>query len=128
MAGDHDDGIRHAQSGQTRPDARVKTRSSWTLFAPLGACALLAGWIALSAANMRLGDFSSLLYGLAGLIVFSDALDFGLRLYVHRRHTAAAADPRRSGMSPLSIDLTAGGSPGPPHGNTPPARPSAPTF
>ena len=79
---------------------------SWTLFAPLGACALLAGWIALSAANIRPGDLSLLLYGLAGLIVFTDALDFGLRLYVHRRHTAAASDYGRTEMSRLSIDLT----------------------
>ena len=98
MPSNHDD---------TGPDARVKMRRSWTLFAPLGACAVLAGWIALSAANVRLGDFSPLIYGLAGLIVFTDALDFGLRLYVHRRHTAAAADLGRSEMSRLSIDLTA---------------------
>src|SRR5260221_7370062 len=113
MAGDHDDGIRHAQSGQTRPDARVKTRSSWTLFAPLGACALLAGWIALSAANMRLGDFSSLLYGLAGPVGFSEPLGFWLCLCLHSRHTAAGAPPRRGGKSPASRAISAGWSPAP---------------
>jgi cellulose synthase/poly-beta-1,6-N-acetylglucosamine synthase-like glycosyltransferase len=45
--------------------------------------------------------------------VFTDALDFGLRLYVHRRHTAAAAALGRSEVSRLSIDLTAAGPAGP---------------
>ena len=32
---------------------RLKVERSWTLFAPAAACALLAGWIALTAANFR---------------------------------------------------------------------------
>jgi len=84
----------------------MKFRHSWSLFAPLGVCVLLAGWIALAAANLQPSDFSWLIYGLASLIVFTDTLDFGLRLYVHRRHTAAAADLGGSEVSRLSIDLT----------------------
>jgi cellulose synthase/poly-beta-1,6-N-acetylglucosamine synthase-like glycosyltransferase len=80
--------------------------SSWTSFAPLGVCALLAGWIALSAANLGPDDFSLLLYGLASLVVFTDAVDFGLRLYAHRRHTAVA-DLGRSETARMSIDLNA---------------------
>ena len=96
-----------------RLDPPVRTRRSWTLFAPLGVCALLTGWIALLATNISPSDFSLLIYGLASLIVFTDALDFGLRLYVHRRHTAADADLGRSEMSRLSIDLTAARPDGP---------------
>jgi len=58
-------------------------------------------------------DFSWLMYALASLIVFTDTLDFGLRLYVHRRHTAAAADLGGSEVSRLSIDLTGVRSGGP---------------
>ena len=79
----------------------------WTLVVPLSAYALLAGWIALSAANVQAEQFSLLFYGLANIIVFTDALDFGLRLYVHRRHTAVAAEPDRGEMRQLSIDLAA---------------------
>jgi len=86
---------------------RLNTPRPWTLFAPLIVYALLAGWVALSAANVQAEDFSFLIYGLANVIVFTDALDFGLRLYVHRRHTAAASELGRSEMRQLSIDLTA---------------------
>ncbi len=90
----------------------MKIKRTWTLFAPLGVCALLAGWIALSAANVQADDFSILLYGLANLIVFTDAIDFGLRLYVHRRHTAVASDLGRGEMRQVSIDLAAARSTG----------------
>jgi cellulose synthase/poly-beta-1,6-N-acetylglucosamine synthase-like glycosyltransferase len=73
--------------------------------APLAVCGLLGGWIALSAANAEVASFSMLVYALANLIVFTDALDFVLRLYLKRRHTATA---RGSGRErELSIDLTA---------------------
>jgi cellulose synthase/poly-beta-1,6-N-acetylglucosamine synthase-like glycosyltransferase len=85
---------------------RFNLKRPWTLFAPLSVGALLVGWIALSAANDQ-DDFSFLIYGLANLIVFTDALDFGLRLYVHRRHTAAASELGRGEMRQLSIDLAA---------------------
>jgi cellulose synthase/poly-beta-1,6-N-acetylglucosamine synthase-like glycosyltransferase len=81
------------------------SRRPWPLLAPLGVYALLLGWIAFSAANVEGYDFSFLLYGLANLIVFTDAIDFGLRLYAHRRHTAVAADLSRGAVRQLSIDL-----------------------
>jgi len=97
---------RTAGDGGARRRERRNTRRSWPLFAPLSVCVLLAGWIAVSAANSQ-DDFSFLIYGLANLIVFTDALDFGLRLYVHRRHTAAASELGRAEMRQLSIDLAA---------------------
>ena len=63
-------------------------------------CALLTVWIALSAANMQAASFSLLIYGLANLIVYTDALDFMLRLYVRRRNTATAPAPKRTATSP----------------------------
>ncbi len=82
----------------------MKINTPWSLLAPLGVCALLTGWIALSAANVQAASFSLLIYGLANLIVFTDALDFILRLHVRRRHiaTAPTEDNRH-----LSIDLAA---------------------
>ena len=77
---------------------------SWPFLAPLAVCGLLTGWIALSAANVQAASFSLLIYGLANLIVYTDALDFVLRLYVRRRNTATATatDDNRN----LSIDLS----------------------
>jgi len=97
---------RTAGGSGERGRERLNTRRPWSLFAPLSVCVLLAGWIALSAVNDQ-DDFSLLIYGLANLIVFTDALDFGLRLYVHRRHTAAASELGRGEMRQLSIDLAA---------------------
>ena len=80
-------------------------RRAWTLLAPAAVCALLTGWIVLSAANVQAASMSLLIYGLANLIVYTDALDFLLRLHVRRRHTATAAatDDNRN----VSIDLAA---------------------
>jgi cellulose synthase/poly-beta-1,6-N-acetylglucosamine synthase-like glycosyltransferase len=77
------------------------------LLAPLGVCLLLLGWIALAALDVQPADWSLLVYGLANLIVFTDALDFGLRLYAHRRHTAVAGELGRDEVRELSIDLGA---------------------
>ncbi len=82
----------------------MKPDTPWTLLAPLGVCLLLTGWIALSAANLQTASFSLLVYGLANLIVYTDALDFILRLHVRRRHIAAA--PTEENRY-LSIDLAA---------------------
>jgi len=82
----------------------VKPNTPWTLIAPLGVCLLLSGWIALSAANLQTASFSLLVYGLANLIVYTDALDFILRLHVRRRHIATA--PTEENRH-LSIDITA---------------------
>jgi cellulose synthase/poly-beta-1,6-N-acetylglucosamine synthase-like glycosyltransferase len=83
----------------------MKVNRTWTLFAPAAACAVLAGWIALSAANSRAANFSALLLVLANLIVYTDGFDFLLRRYVHRRHTAMAG--AAGARSSLSIDLAA---------------------
>jgi cellulose synthase/poly-beta-1,6-N-acetylglucosamine synthase-like glycosyltransferase len=82
----------------------VTAAKSWAVFAPLGVCALLAMWIGLSAANVQAASVSLLVYGLANLIVYTDAIDFALRLYVRRRNTAVmtATDDNRG----VSIDLT----------------------
>jgi cellulose synthase/poly-beta-1,6-N-acetylglucosamine synthase-like glycosyltransferase len=82
----------------------VKFDTPWSLLAPLGVCLLLAGWVALSAANVQAASFSLLVYGLANLIVYTDALDFILRLHVRRRHIATA--PTEENRH-LSIDLWA---------------------
>lgn len=83
----------------------MKFDTPWSLLAPLGVCALLTGWIVLSAANVQAASFSVLLYGLANLIVYTDALDFILRLHVRRRHIATARDDLDNRH--LSIDLAA---------------------
>ena len=82
----------------------MKFNTPWSLLAPLGVCLLLTGWIALSAANIQAASFSLLIYGLANLIVYTDALDFILRLHVRRRHIATA--PTEENRH-LSIDLAA---------------------
>lgn len=82
-------------------------RRPWPLLVPLGVYALLLGWIAFSAASVQGYDLLFLLYGLANFIVFTDAVDFGLRLYVHRRHTAVTAGLSRGALRQLSIDLPA---------------------
>src|ERR1700752_3496661 len=79
----------------------------WSLLAPLGVYALLLAWIGFSAASVQGYDFSYVLYGLANLIVLTDAMDFGLRLSGHRRHTAVTADLSRGAVRQLSIDLPA---------------------
>jgi cellulose synthase/poly-beta-1,6-N-acetylglucosamine synthase-like glycosyltransferase len=84
----------------------MSSRRSWSLLAPLGVCALLVGWIALHIANSRAIGFSLLLFAVANLIVYTDAFDFALRLYMRRRSATAvgqvaAEDP----LTDVSIDL-----------------------
>jgi cellulose synthase/poly-beta-1,6-N-acetylglucosamine synthase-like glycosyltransferase len=81
----------------------MKLQHSWTLLAPAAVCALLTVWIVLSAANVQAASVSLLIYGLANLIVYTDALDFLLRLHVRRRHTATAS-PTEDNRN-VSIDL-----------------------
>ena len=81
----------------------MRAGRSGGLLAPAAVCALLVGWIVLAAANVAAASVSLVIYALANLIVYTDALDLLLRLHVRRRHTAAAtssADNRN-----LSIDL-----------------------
>ena len=82
----------------------MTTRRFVTIAAPLAVCALLCGWVVLSAANAEAASFSMLVYALANLIVYTDALDFALRLYMKRRHTATARGTGRE--REISIDLT----------------------
>ena len=83
----------------------MTTRRFVSVAAPLAVCALLGGWIALSAANAEAASFSMLVYALANLVVYTDALDFALRLYMRRRHTATARGTGRE--REISIDLAA---------------------
>lgn len=85
----------------------MKARRSSPLLAPMLACALLAGWIALSASGDRNRNFSVLVAILANFIVYTDAIDLLLRLYARRRHSGAST-------AELSIDLAAA-SPAAPH-------------
>lgn len=81
----------------------MKATSPWTLMAPAAVCALLSVWIVLAAANVQAASVSLLIYGLANLIVYTDALDLLLRLHVRRRHTATASAPADNRN--VSIDL-----------------------
>ncbi len=96
--------IRTASSAGTaspvRTGSAVARRRHSPLFAPLAACVLLAGWIALSAIGDQAQTFSVLIALLANFIVYTDAADLLLRLYARRRHTST------SGVE-LSIDLAA---------------------
>ncbi|HTV52688.1 MAG TPA: glycosyltransferase family 2 protein [Steroidobacteraceae bacterium] len=84
----------------------MTTRRWVGLLAPLGVCSLLVAWVGLSAANLQAASFSMLVYGLANLIVYTDALDFVLRLYMRRRHTAVLGRPSLTRLD-VSVDLTA---------------------
>src|SRR6185503_20140508 len=66
--------------GDARRGLRVRAERSGALLGPFAAVALLGTCIALSAANVRPASFSWLAYVLANLIVYTDALDFLLRL------------------------------------------------
>jgi cellulose synthase/poly-beta-1,6-N-acetylglucosamine synthase-like glycosyltransferase len=78
-------------------------RPSIRLLAPAAVCVLLTGWIVLAAANAQTASISLLIYGLANLIVYTDAIDFFLRLHVRRRHTATAGASEANRN--ISIDL-----------------------
>jgi cellulose synthase/poly-beta-1,6-N-acetylglucosamine synthase-like glycosyltransferase len=84
----------------------MTTRRFVSIAAPLAVCGLLVGWVVLSAANAEAASFSTLVYALANLIVFTDVLDFLLRLYMKRRHTATARGTGRE--HEISIDLNPG--------------------
>jgi cellulose synthase/poly-beta-1,6-N-acetylglucosamine synthase-like glycosyltransferase len=76
--------------------------------APLAVCGLLAGWIALCVANAQAAGFSILVMAVANLIVYTDALDFALRLYMRRRHTVAPGGvPEGNRNGNLSVNLAA---------------------
>ncbi len=78
------------------------------MLAPLAVCILLAAWIALSVANAREIGFSILIFAVANLIVYTDALDFALRLYMRRRNTVGTSGISGSEqIKDISIDLDA---------------------
>jgi len=79
-------------------------KQRWRILAPLGVCAFLTLWIALSAANARAASYSVIVYVMANLIVYTDAIDFALRLFMRRRHRASTLDTEELGD--VSMDLT----------------------
>lgn len=80
----------------------------WLVLPPLAVCALLAGWIALSLSTAHAYGFSIFFFALTNLIVYTDALDFAMRLYMRRRHTASAGSSvRNMSGGNLSINLAA---------------------
>jgi cellulose synthase/poly-beta-1,6-N-acetylglucosamine synthase-like glycosyltransferase len=85
----------------------VKPLRAWSLLAPLAVCVLLAGWIVLSVANAQTVGFSVFVFAVANVIVYADALDFALRLYMRRRHTLAAGGGYSQRNGGLSINLSA---------------------
>src|SRR6201996_2996522 len=86
----------------------MKVLKSWSVLAPLSVCGLLAGWIVLSVANAQAVGFSIFLFAVANLIVYTDAIDFAIRLYMRRRHTAAAGGLSESSQfGNVSINLAA---------------------
>ncbi len=86
----------------------MNAKRVWAVLPPLAVVGLLAGWIAVSLSTARAYGFSIFFFALANLIVYTDALDFALRLYMRRRHTASAGGPVRSTMrGNLSINLSA---------------------
>lgn len=79
---------------------------AWQAIAPIALCALLAGWVVLSVTNARAIGFSILAFAVANLIVYTDAIDFALRLYMRRRHTATAGGVSDGGRNlNVSINL-----------------------
>jgi cellulose synthase/poly-beta-1,6-N-acetylglucosamine synthase-like glycosyltransferase len=86
----------------------MKLLRTWSVLPPLAVCGLLAGWIVLSVASARAVGFSIFVLAVANLIVYTDALDFALRLYMRRRHTVAAGGiAERDQNGHLSINLAA---------------------
>jgi len=81
----------------------VTRRQRWRIIAPLGVCAFLTLWIALSAANAQAAGLSMLVYAVANLVVYTDAIDFGLRLFMRRRHRATMI--AQSDIGDLSLDI-----------------------
>ena len=100
----------------------MKTRSDRLLLTGFAIAGLLLAWTTLSTAQLEIPTFSVWIYTLANAIVFTDAIDAALRLYMHRHNThAGSTDPAT--LRILSIDL-AGSRPSGARGGTH-ARPFA---
>ena len=80
-------------------------KQRWRILAPLGVCAFLSFWIGLSAANAQAAGYSVVVYALANLIIYTDAIDFALRLFMRRRNRASTVAGADTGD--LSIELVA---------------------
>ena len=85
----------------------MKSGRTYSVLAPLAVCGLLAGWMVLSVVDARTVGFSIFVFAVANLLVYTDALDFALRLYMRRRHTLAAGGGYRQRNAGLSINLSA---------------------
>lgn len=84
----------------------MKMHRTLAVLAPLAVCGLLAGWIILTIANAQTVGFSLFIFAVANLIVYTDAIDFALRLYMRRRHTAAVGAVVGSGRDRnVSVNL-----------------------
>ena len=84
------------------------SRLAWAVLPPLAVCGLLAGWILLTIMNARTQGFSVFAFAIANLIVYTDAIDFALRHYMRRRHTAAVSGVVEGGrVANVSINLGA---------------------
>ena len=86
---------------------RMNARRIWPLLPPLAVCALLAGWVGLSMSTAHVYGFSIFLFAVANLIVYTDSLDFVMRLYMRRRHTMTAgisADGAAAGNLSINLD------------------------
>ena len=84
------------------------SRLAWAVLPPLAVCGLLAGWIVLTIMNARAQGFSVFAFAIANLIVYTDAIDFALRHYMRRRHTAAVSGVIEGGrVANVSINLGA---------------------
>ena len=85
----------------------MKALPEGLLFAGLAISVLLIAWLALSAVQPETVRFSVWIYALANLVVFTDAIDCFVRLYMHRRHTAGPRTSTVATANMMSIDLAA---------------------
>jgi hypothetical protein len=86
----------------------LKTVTNRLVLAAFATGGLLVAWLALAAAQLPSVRFSAWVFALANSIFFTDALDFLLRSYMHRRNTAHAGRRTRARARLLSVDLADG--------------------
>jgi cellulose synthase/poly-beta-1,6-N-acetylglucosamine synthase-like glycosyltransferase len=85
----------------------VTVAASRAASVPLVACLLLAAWLAWSLVLDDGAGLAGATYLLLNFIVYSDAADFAIRRYVHRRRVAARSATARDAYANVSIDLAA---------------------
>ncbi len=101
----------------------MKAVTDRPVLAAFAAGGLVVGWLALAVTQLPGVSFSVAIYALANSMLFTDALDFLLRAYMHRRNTAHTGRRTRSTARLLSVDL-ASATPAASRGRIPP-RPFA---